>query len=129
MCLLLAITATAILYAVFEQRGRLLARITSTDIAIVAYLLYGLSNLIFIRDIPPDLLALHDWGMYLLLYVAARNIANKVLLIRFIIWLGIMQAITGIAQLSGWLPSNHSDFSVTGTFPNPGPYGGFWPLR
>lgn len=125
MFLLLAITATAILYAVFEQRGRPLARITSTDIAIVAYLLYGLSNLIFIRDIPPDLLALHDWGMYLLLYVAARNIGNKVLLIRFIIWLGIMQAITGIAQLSGWLPSNHSDFSVTGTFPNPGPYGGF----
>lgn len=120
-----AITFTAVLYAAFEPKGKLLVKVTSTDIAIGAYLLYGICNLTFVRDVPPDSLALHDWGMYLLLYLAARSIADQALLIRFIIWIGVAQAVVGLVQLSGWFPSNHSDFPVTGTFPNPGPYGGF----
>lgn len=38
---------------------------------------------------------------------------------------GIVEAVWGLAQLWGWLPSNHARFAVTGSFANPGPYSGF----
>ena len=38
---------------------------------------------------------------------------------------GIIEAWWGLAQLWGWLPSNHARFAVTGSFANPGPYSGF----
>lgn len=38
---------------------------------------------------------------------------------------GIIEAWWGLAQLWGWIPSNHARFAVTGSFANPGPYSGF----
>ena len=38
---------------------------------------------------------------------------------------GIIEAVWGLCQLWGWLPSNHARFAVTGSFANPGPYSGF----
>lgn len=38
---------------------------------------------------------------------------------------GIVEAVWGLCQLWGWLPSNHARFAVTGSFANPGPYSGF----
>lgn len=122
--LLLSIITIAILRGFLEQKNASLTKITLTDIAIVVYLLHGLYNLIFIRNIPPDSFTLCKWGMYVMLYIGVRSITNKTLVIWFIIWTGITQAIIGIIQLIGWIPSKHFDFSVTGTFMNPGPYGG-----
>lgn len=39
--------------------------------------------------------------------------------------LGVAEAVWGLAQLFGWLPSGHSFYAVTGSFANPGPYGGY----
>ncbi len=88
--------------------------------AITAYLLHGLCNLMLTRNIPPDSLTLCHWGMYTVLYVVIRNVANKLLVTWFIIGIGITQAIIGITQLAGWFPSNHPDFPMTGMFQNPG---------
>lgn len=123
--LLSSITSTVVLWMVFERTEKLRVRITLTDIAVSLYLLYGFCNLIFIRDIPPDRLALYNWVTYLVLYIAIRNISNKTLVTWLIVGGGIIQAIYGGLQLIGWLPSNHPDFPVTGSFSNPGPYGGF----
>lgn len=39
--------------------------------------------------------------------------------------LGMAEAVWGLAQLFGWLPSGHPGYAVTGSFANPGPYGGY----
>ena len=124
MFLLPSIIIVIALWVLFERGSTSLARITLTDMAIIAYLLHGLYNLMFTRDTPPDSLALCDWGMYTILYIVTRNVANKLLVTWLIIGIGITQAIIGITQLAGWFPSNHPDFPVTGTFLNPRPYGG-----
>lgn len=41
---------------------------------------------------------------------------------------GALEALLGLAQLCKVIPSNHISFCVTGTFANPGPYGGFLAL-
>ena len=97
---------------------------TFTDIAIAVYLLYGGCNLLFVRDIPLDMLFLRDWMIYVLLYIGIRNIGSKNLVVWSVIGVGLIQAIIGMIQWLGWFASNHPDFLATGTFQNPGPYGG-----
>ena len=121
MFLLPSIIIVIALWVLFERGSTSLARITLTDMAIIAYLLHGLCNLMFTRDTPPDSLALCHWGMYTILYIVTRNVANKLLVTWLIIGIGITQAIIGITQLAGWFPSNHPDFPVTGTFKQQGP--------
>ena len=43
----------------------------------------------------------------------------------FIIITGLVEAVWGLRQLYGFLPSQHSLFSLTGSFFNPGPYAGY----
>lgn len=38
---------------------------------------------------------------------------------------GILEVLYGLGQLYGWWPSHHEFFTITGTFPNPGPYSGW----
>ena len=65
------------------------------------------------------------------LYIVARVLSSitpaifKTVVVMSIGLCGIYQAIYGIGQLLGMLHSYHSQFSLTGTFFNPGPYGGF----
>jgi hypothetical protein len=42
-----------------------------------------------------------------------------------ILIVGLIEAIWGLGQLYGYLPSNHALFKTTGSFYNSGPYGGF----
>lgn len=42
-----------------------------------------------------------------------------------IILSGIFQAVYGVLQLTGYLPSLHPNFNITGSFFNPGPFAGF----
>lgn len=124
MFLLPFITTIAVCYVVFSKSDRQ-AKITLTDIAIAVFMLNALFNLLFIRETVPDIFMLQEWGMYLCLYIATRNMINKSPLVWFVIGVGILQALIGVVQLVGWIPSNHPDFALTGTFSNPGPYGGF----
>ena len=74
---------------------------------------------------PPVLL----WEsiVFLAAYLAIRLLSCKeklVVLYGFILS-GFLQSILGILQRTGFLASNHPYFPVTGTFLNPGPYGGY----
>lgn len=41
---------------------------------------------------------------------------------------GGIEAVWGILQIYRLLPSYHANFLITGSFLNPGPFGGFWPF-
>jgi len=53
-------------------------------------------------------------------FVSLRSILYRV--IAFLILTGLAQAIWGLLQLYGFLPSFNSSFKITGTFYNPAPY-------
>ena len=42
-----------------------------------------------------------------------------------LILLGGIEAVWGVCQVYGWLPSGHSQYALSGSFFNPGPYGGY----
>lgn len=46
----------------------------------------------------------------------------------FILFIGLIQAIWGLGQLYNYFPAGHALFKTTGSFFNPGPYGGFLAL-
>lgn len=61
------------------------------------------------------------------LYIILRQVDRSIYVWLFIavIISGCIQAIYGNLQLYGFYPSHHSGFQMTGSFFNPGPYGGF----
>ena len=68
---------------------------------------------------------------YLLLYTIVRIAATlgrkhvlPLLFVSVCIW-SCMESVTGLLQISGRQPSGHALFALTGSFDNPGPYGGF----
>lgn len=103
-------------------------KITTIDIAVIVYLLYSLSNLLLIRSTPPDIITTSRWVVFILFYIALRNSDKKEMIVWGLVISGVMQVAIGVAQLCGIMMSYHSDFPVTGTFPNPGPYSGFLAL-
>ncbi|MDR2147017.1 MAG: O-antigen ligase family protein, partial [Tannerella sp.] len=52
------------------------------------------------------------------------NVKRYVLPGMLVLW-GLFEAILGLMQLYGYMPSRHGLFRLTGTFFNPGPYAGF----
>jgi O-antigen ligase len=75
-------------------------------------------------------------GIYLLLMVASlffytkkREMSDYAHVVTWaLILLGAWEAIIGLRQIYGFAYSNHSLFSLTGTFFNPGPYSGYLAL-
>lgn len=51
-------------------------------------------------------------------------IVKEFVLIALLFWISV-ESIHGLGQLYGYFPSRHSLFKTTGSFFNPGPYGGF----
>lgn len=58
------------------------------------------------------------------LYVCRREAAERIIVSGMSLWLAY-ESVLGIRQLFGPAMSNHSMFPMTGSFSNPGPYGGF----
>lgn len=50
--------------------------------------------------------------------------SERLIVCILILW-GVTEALWGLGQLYGILPSGHHIFKITGSFFNPGPYGGF----
>ena len=79
---------------------------------------------------PVSAAVIEDALPYLLLYAAARlcfSISEKwmtyIVCLSLCLWT-IYEAALGLLQFSGFMPSGHASFPMTGTFSNPGPYGG-----
>ena len=69
-------------------------------------------------------------ALLLVLYLSVRLIFDNnrqaiQFLCFFIILTGLVEAVLGLMQIYGFLPSRHSLFKLTGSFLNPGPYAGY----
>jgi len=68
--------------------------------------------------------------LLLLLYIFIRRLVTSFRAAEYLITLcligtALVECIVGLRQLYGFAPSNHELFKLTGTFFNPGPYGGY----
>ena len=68
--------------------------------------------------------------MLLILYfyfriLFAQNHRNLSILLFFLVFTGLAEAVWGLLQLYGFTPSQHGLFKTTGSFFNPGPYAGY----
>ena len=59
-----------------------------------------------------------------ILFSIRRRLVSWFVFIIFCIW-GIYESALGLGQIFGGVPSGHESFVLTGSFTNPGPYGGF----
>lgn len=101
------------------------ATMTWLDIAVAGYLLYGLLNVIFVRNMQVDTLWLLRWTALIAIYFLFRILPEKKWVIYALIVSGAVQSFAAIGQQLWWLESNHINFNVTGTFGNPGQLGGY----
>lgn len=74
-------------------------------------------------DVTPYLIIVSVVLLCFLTDSGKRN-THHIIISLFLI-LGLYELILGILQLLGFFSSLHREFNVTGTFDNPGPYGGF----
>lgn len=97
-----------------------------TDVLAGLYLGYGLINLL-VRSAETDPLLIFQWISVFLLYcyVKTETGPGRKIWIYTLILSGVVQAIYGILQQNYFLETNHPLFEATGSFPNPGPYGGY----
>ena len=63
------------------------------------------------------------WFILKILYRAFPK-SKEFVLIGLLVW-GLVESVWGLGQLYNYLPAKHSLFKTTGSFFNPGPYGGF----
>lgn len=77
------------------------------------------------RDIPIDISSLWKFSLLCIVYIISRIIPiryYKFLFFLLCFW-GVVEVVFSVLQKFVWLTSNHFDFTVTGTFGNPGPLG------
>ena len=96
------------------------------DILVSGYFVYSILSIVISKpNIEP--LFYYKWGSLVLIYLFVR--LNKSVDIMFwcipIIVSGSIQGVIGIFQYYDLIGSFSRVFSVTGTFSNPGPYGGY----
>ncbi len=63
------------------------------------------------------------WGFTYILFLLYPKLKNKISFL--LLFLGSIEALWGLGQLYGFFKSQHPFFLITGSFYNPGPYGGF----
>lgn len=97
------------------------------DAALSLYLLWGIANLCLVRPGGCDPLLLVEWAGLLICYLAVRLLprASQAWVLRAVVFSGVLQSLLGLLQRTGGLSSAHRLFPVTGSFLNPGPYGGY----
>jgi len=65
-------------------------------------------------------------AIYILVKVSASRDADGLKWVAFaLLCVSIFEMVLGLKQISGYSDSNHYQFSVTGSFFNPGPFGGY----
>jgi O-antigen ligase len=104
-------------------------KISLIDILVGAYLLLGAVNAMAITHGQFDLLLLWRWVAVGAVYAMLRVVAAKRLTSKIVMWgvviAGFVQSVIAILQQAELVSSNHRMLSVTGSFGNPGPLGGF----
>ena len=95
------------------------------DAAIIAFLLCGILNIIFIKNNEIDRFILYKWAAVAGCYFVVKHLNNKQILLYFFVLSGVAQSIIAFLQKAGILASNNMMFAVSGSFGNPGQLGGY----
>jgi len=101
-------------------------RFSKLDAAVTLYAGYLLLN--FYLSDSPATTRLHLLGLLVIAYFLFRSLttfAPHEFTLAALLSVGAIEALWGLAQLYGLLPSLHGQFRLTGSFFNPGPYAGF----
>ncbi len=102
-------------------------RIALPDVLLALYLSWGACNLLFVKaggnGRPADFRV--DFPVAGIPVGSQRAGRAVPLVLGAIVCSGCVQAAVGFLQWLDVLPSNHNLFPVTGSFMNPGPYGGY----
>lgn len=100
------------------------------DILFTALILWGGFSRTFVNPSPINPLLYWNWATLLLIYaiVRAQSVTGRYILMYAWVAGGWLQSIIGILQILEITPSNHGLFPLTGSFFNPGPYGGYMAL-
>lgn len=120
------VAASALMTLPFSP-GRM--KMNWADLLVVVFSSYLIINYLFISDVyvPAKFLNL----LYILaLYFPFRIITSaygsfKYYVFALLITGGLVESVIGLKQALGFTHSNHGLYSITGTFFNPGPYGGY----
>lgn len=99
------------------------------DRALLCLTLYTSFNYFFITRVPAqtqyiEFLLLTGGILSVRIILSTYRSAVHLIFIG-ILTIGLIESVHGLSQLFGWSASNHRLFAVTGTFLNPGPYGGY----
>ncbi|MDR2129624.1 MAG: hypothetical protein LBP56_00405 [Odoribacteraceae bacterium] len=111
--------------SLFSRREASGLHFTIIDALVGLYLLYGVINLIWVKKLQVDPFAWCRWVAMAGGYVLYRADVHKRGLLPAIAWSGVLQSVIAIGQATGVLEGNHSLFTVTGSFRNPGQLGGY----
>ena len=101
-----------------------LPRLSRIDVAVAAFAVWTVVNDAFIQQ--RECKCYCGLATVLLCYAGIRMLRHKSELVLGLIaaW-SMVEAVVSVMQFCGFAESNHLLFSVTGTFRNPGPLGGF----
>ena len=107
---------------IFSKNKRSAITVSKIDILIGVYLLYNLLGISVLHKTSHEPLFYIKWSLLIMLYVTARLSTkdNAVKLLDLLIIGGLIQAAIVFAQYIGIINSLNGDFSITGSFANPG---------
>lgn len=119
---------SALMLVYFWEKPAFLLR--QADVIMIGIGIYTLMNVALVRNFQIDRLVYFEWITMGAIYVIVRCLPAN-----FIIWIlcgiflsGLIQSFMGLLQSYRLLPSLGENFSVSGCFYNPGPYGGYLAL-
>lgn len=118
---MLLLLVAAILTASFQRQP---VRWRPTDWAVLACAVWYVCNVIFIGRGETDPYNLLNGFVILAAYIFCR-IAGTTFLLPSLLVSGLIQAGIATAQLCGTVATRHAYYDLTGSFPNPGPLGGW----
>ena len=122
VCLLLAVVPLAVAFA---RPWRL--KFNKTDLWVSLYLFYAVSREIVAPSSFMEPVARVEWIGLVVVYLLCRNLPaeGRLRLPLFVVVGGVIQAVWGLLQWGRIVPAGSGLFLVTGSFANPGPYGGY----
>lgn len=128
--LLFALALLGILFTVFvffSDRFSFKLKLHRIDLLIILLVCFIIVNSLFLQDQLAVSYRLYDLGGLLLFYLVVRLVDKRgliILLTSFVVG-GLLQVVYGELQLYRFYHSLNTNFPITGSFFNPGPYSGY----
>lgn len=124
-CVSTCLMSLIVVMRMFSHKWQVNIKVTLVDMLITVYILYGVINLVLVRECRVDPLWLVRWYVLIVGYILFRNINEEKYILIAIVMSGIIQTAIAVSQVLELSESNNIYFQATGSFRNPGPLGGY----